>query len=80
MYTYGQDLADFKHLRDIKLKRDAELMQQRDLPLDLVSLAQKRQVALMPYSDQFTVFRYWVLLMLHTHPLLQLRYQLDPQL
>ena len=26
MYTYSQDLADFKHLRDIKLKKDFELM------------------------------------------------------
>ena len=34
----------------------------------------------MPYSDKFTVLRYWVLLLTHTHPLLQLRYQLDPQI
>lgn len=35
---------------------------------------------MMPYSDKFTVARYWILLLLHTHPLLQLRYMLDPQL
>jgi hypothetical protein len=39
MYTYGKDISDFKHLRDIKLKKDSELIKQREWPLDLVSLA-----------------------------------------
>ena len=55
-------------------------MQQRELPLNLVSLAQKRQIATIAYADKFTTFRYFLLLLLHTHPILQLRYQLDPQL
>jgi hypothetical protein len=80
MFTYNKDIQDFKHLRDIGAKKDSELMRQRNLPLDLVSLAQKRQVAMMPFSDRFSTFRLWVLLATHTHPLLQLSYQLDPQL
>ena len=40
MSTYAIDLVDFKKLRDIEFKKDDDI--NRDEPLSLVSLAQKR--------------------------------------
>lgn len=50
----------------------------RDEPLSLVSLSQKRQVEMMAYAEKYTFIRYWALLVMHTHPLAQIRYRLDP--
>ena len=77
MTTYAIDLVDFKKLRDIEFKKDDDIS--RDEPLSLVSLAQKRQVSMVAYSDAYAFSRYYSLLLLHIHPLLQLRYKLDPQ-
>ena len=77
MTTYAIDLVDFKKLRDIEFKKDDDIS--RDEPLSLVSLAQKRQVSMVAYSDAYSFSRYYSLLLLHIHPLLQLSYKLDPQ-
>ena len=76
MYTYSVDLADFKKLRDIEFKKDDDIT--REEPLSLVSLAQKRQISMVAYSDMYTFARYYSLLLLHIHPLMQLKYKLDP--
>ena len=77
MSTYAIDLVDFKKLRDIEFKKDDDIS--RDEPLSLVSLAQKRQVSMVAYSDAYSFSRFYSLLLLHIHPLLQLSYKLDPQ-
>ena len=35
---------------------------------------------MVAYADQYTFMRFYSLLLLHIHPLLQLRYKLDPQI
>jgi hypothetical protein len=34
---------------------------------------------MISYADEYTFARYYSILLLHIHPLLQLKYKLDPQ-